>query len=168
MQLHTLRRILPAVLLGTLGAGCAGGLGSNFKNPDFNLQQVVVRGAGLQGGALDLVVRVDNPNNIQLRGTKLELGFDVETSHVGDISYDNEFDLPGNGSTTVTLPIRFTWSGVGGAFRSVLGYGDIPYKMKGQATLQLGGGKVVVPFTREGRAPLTRSSSAPVIGASGR
>jgi hypothetical protein len=63
--------------------------------------------------------------------------------------------------TTVVLPMRFNWTGVGGAFRSALGYGDIPYTMKGQATLDVGGARVVVPFTREGRAPLTRNTTVP-------
>ena len=40
-----------------------------------------------------------------------------------------------------------------------LGYGDLPYKMKGQATLRLPGDvKPVVSFTHEGRVPLTRAA----------
>jgi LEA14-like dessication related protein len=147
----------PLVVL--LGA-CSSGLGSNFKEPDFTLQRVMVRGVGVRGGSLDLVVKVDNPNGFSLRGTKLDVGFDVEDSHVGDVRYDSGFDLPSNGATTLTLPLRFDWSGVSGAFRSALAYGDLPYKLKGQATMQVSGTKVVVPFTREGRAPLIRSGAA--------
>jgi hypothetical protein len=47
---------------------------------------------------------------------------------------------------------------VGVAVRAALGYGDLPYKMKGQATLKLpAGARKVVSFTHEGRVPLTRA-----------
>jgi hypothetical protein len=49
---------------------------------------------------------------------------------------------------------------VGSAVRAALGYGDLPYTLKGQATLKLpGGAHTVVSFSHEGRAPLTRSTN---------
>ena len=155
-------RTVVVISIGAVLAGC-GGPGSSFKQPDITVSQVVVRGLGITGGTLDLLVRVDNPNNFNLRGTQLDAGFDVEQSHVGDIRYTSEFNVPSKGQTTLTLPIRFNWLGVGGAFRSLLGYGDLPYTIKGQATLDVSGTKMIVPFTREGRTPLTRSSTAPAV-----
>jgi hypothetical protein len=82
----------------------------------------------------------------------------VEGSHLGDITYDDDFVVSQNGETTLTLPLRFGWSGVGRAVRAALSYGDLPYKMKGQATLRLPWGlSKSVPFTHEGRAPLSRT-----------
>jgi LEA14-like dessication related protein len=145
---------LAGVMLVT--AGCSG-IGANFREPDIRLDHAVLRGVGLSGGNLDLVVKVDNPNNFTLQGTKLEVGIDVEGSHLGDITYDDDYAVPQNGQTTITLPLRFGWFGVGSAVRAALGYGDLPYKMKGQATLKLPGGfRKAVSFTHEGRAPLTR------------
>jgi LEA14-like dessication related protein len=153
--------------LALLSTGCSG-IPDNFRDPDVRLDHVVVRGVGLSGGTLDLVVQVANPNNFSLQGTKLEVGVDVESSHLGDITYDDDFSVSENGQTTLILPLRFGWSGVGGAVRAALGYGDLPYKMKGQATLRLPAGlKHVVSFTHEGRAPLTRSGgnvAVPAIG----
>jgi LEA14-like dessication related protein len=148
-------RLLALVLL---SAACSG-LGNNFREPDIQLDHAVVRGVGLTGGNLDLVVKVKNPNNFTLQGTKLQLGIDVEGSHLGDVTYDNDFAVTENGETTLTLPLRFGWSGVGSAVRAALSYGDLPYKMKGQATLRLPGDvKPVVSFTHEGRVPLTRAA----------
>jgi LEA14-like dessication related protein len=136
--------------------GCAG-LGANFKEPDVRLDHAIVRGVGLAGGSLDLIVKIQNPNNFTLQADKLEVGIDVQGSHLGDITYDDDFAVTQNGETTLTLPLRFGWFGVGSAVRAALGYGDLPYTMKGQATLKLpGGAHTVVSFTREGRAPLTR------------
>ena len=157
-------RLLTLVLL---SAACSG-LGNNFREPDIQLDHAVVRGVGLTGGNLDLVVKVKNPNNFTLQGTKLQVGIDVEGSHLGDITYDNDFAVSENGETSITLPLRFGWSGVGSAVRAALGHGDLPYKMKGQATLRLPlGANTVVSFTHEGRAPLIRSGGNVAIPGAG-
>ena len=149
------RRCLLALVV-SIGA-CAG-IGDIFKEPDIQLERAVVRGISLTGGNLDLIVKVDNPNGFTLQGTKLQVGFDVEGQHLGDITYDDEFAVPENGTTTITLPLTFGWAGVGSAVRAALGYGDLPYKMKGQAEIKTPWGRKQVPFTHEGRVPLTRSS----------
>jgi LEA14-like dessication related protein len=146
--------------LGALGAtlaiaGCSA-IGINFKDPEVHLSRVNIRAIDLTGGTLDLLVAVKNLNSFVISSTKLQLGFDVEDSHVGDIDYENDFQVQNADSTVLALPVRFNWAGVGSAVRAALGYGDIPYKMKGQITLDLPWGQKTVPFTREGRAPLTR------------
>jgi LEA14-like dessication related protein len=143
------------LLMLILSAACSG-IGNNFRQPDIQLDHAVVRGLGLSGGNLDLVVKVENPNNFRLQGTRLEMGVDVEGQHLGDITYDDDFSVAENGTTTLTLPLRFGWAGVGSAVRAALGYGDLPYKMKGQAQIRTPWGRAEVPFTREGRVPLTR------------
>jgi LEA14-like dessication related protein len=145
------------VAVAVLAAGGCAGVGNNFKEPDIQLDRVIVRGLGLTGGTLDLVVGVHNPNNFTLQGTKLRMGLDIENSHVGDITYDDDFAVTQQDTTRVTLPLRFQWSGVSGAMRTALGYGDIPYTIKGEAQLSTPFGTRKVPFTRSGRAPLTRS-----------
>lgn len=149
------------VVLAFLG-GCAT-LPAGFQEPDIQLRQVVVRGVGLEGGNLDLIVQVYNPNNFSLRGTRIDAGFDVQGSHVGDITYRSDFQVQQGDTAMITLPVTFQWSGVGGALRSALSYGDLPYKLTGRATLQLPGGREVgVPFQREGRVPLTRAVGVPL------
>lgn len=144
---------------GAATLACAG-LGGNFREPDVRLDRAVVRGLGLAGGNLDLIIKIQNPNNFTLQADKLEVGIDVEGSHLGDITYEDDFAVTQNGETTLTLPLRFGWLGVGSAVRAALGYGDLPYTMKGQATLKLpGGAHTAVSFTHEGRAPLSRSSN---------
>jgi hypothetical protein len=91
----------------------------------------------------------------------VELGFDVDGSHVGDVRYADDFSVNSGGRTTLTLPLRFEWAGVGSALRTALSQGDIPYEMKGQIRLQTPWGAQSVPFTREGRVPLSRVGALP-------
>jgi len=160
-----MRRGAMAGWLGLLAlAGCAG-IGNYFQDPEIELDRVIVRGIGLTGGVLDLVVDVHNPNRFDLQGTQIRLGFDVEGAHVGDVDYRDEFAVQRGERTTLTLPVRFQWAGVGSAVRAALGYGDIPYTMKGEVSLDTPFGRRSVPFSREGRAPLTRAGGAiPVPG----
>jgi LEA14-like dessication related protein len=144
-----------------LAVGCAG-LSDLFKDPDVHLNRVVIRGASLTGGTLDLVIGVMNPNHFELKGTEVQLGFDVQDTHVGDVDYNSDFQVPQGDSTLLTLPVSFTWSGVSAAVRAALTSGDIPYKMKGQLTLETPLGRRSVPFSREGRAPLMRSGAIPI------
>jgi LEA14-like dessication related protein len=147
--------------LGVLGAGLAiagcSTIGLNLKDPEVRLNRVVVRALNVTGGTLDLLVAVKNLNNFVITSTKLQVGFDVEDSHVGDVDYENDFQVQKGDSTILTLPVRFNWAGVGGAVRASLNYGDLPYKLNGQITVSLPWGEKAVPFTREGRVPLTRA-----------
>ena len=139
-------------------AACAG-LSNPLQDPDVRLNRVVVRGVGLTGGTLDLIVGVHNPNNFDLRGTELQVGFDVENAHVGDVRYADDFAVQRGDTTMLTLPLSFEWAGVSSAVRAALGYGEIPYTMKGELRLQTPFGTAAVPFTRQGRAPLSRSGA---------
>jgi LEA14-like dessication related protein len=154
-------RIMTIGLLASIGACSA--ISEIFKEPDVQLERVVVRGVGMTGGKLDLIIDVENPNGFTLHGTKLEVGFDVEGQHLGDIAYDDDFSVSENGRTTLTLPLTFGWAGVGSAVRAALGSGDLPYKMKGQVELRTPWGPKEVPFTREGRVALTRLARALAI-----
>jgi LEA14-like dessication related protein len=143
--------------------GACSVIGEIFREPDVQLEQVVVREVGMAGGHLDLIVGVDNPNRFTLQGTRLEVGFDVEGQHLGNIAYDDDFSVAENGRTTLTLPLTFGWIGVGSAVRAALGSGDLPYKMKGQVELRTPWGRKEVPFTREGRVTLARLAGALLI-----
>ena len=145
------------MLCASLSAGCAG-LSGALKEPDLRLDRVILRGVGVTGGTMDLVVAVYNPNNFDLNGTRIEVGFDVEDSHVGDLEYDTDFQMQRGDTTALTLPVRFNWNGLASAVRAALGYGDLPYTLKGQLTVDTPFGAHNVPFTREGRAPLTRAA----------
>jgi LEA14-like dessication related protein len=155
-----LRGAAGLLVLGAALAGCAA-VGNALRNPEVELEQVVVRDVGVRGGSLDLLVGVENPNAFDLRGTEVELGFDVEGSHVGDVRYADDFSVNSGGRTMLTLPLRFEWAGVGSALRTALSQGDIPYEMKGQIRLQTPWGAQSVPFTREGRVPLSRVGALP-------
>jgi hypothetical protein len=144
-----------AIVAMLLLTGCAG-IGEVLQEPEIHLDRVVLKSLSVTGGVLELQLGVLNPNRFDLQGTRLQLGFDVQDSHLGDIEYRSEFQMQKGDTAALSLPLRFNWSGVSAAVRSALGTGVLPYTMKGQLTLRTPFGPRVVPFTRQGRAPLTR------------
>jgi LEA14-like dessication related protein len=146
---------LGGVLAAALLAGCAG-LQDLFKEPDVHLQRVVVQSVGLTGGTLNLIVGVYNPNPFDVQGTKLNLGLDVEQSHVGDVAYDSDFQTQKGDTTVLTLPLTFAWSGVAGAVRTALNAGELPYTINGRLSVATPIGPRDVTFSHQGRAPLSR------------
>ena len=151
-----MRLAIVLALAGSLSAlgGCSG-LNDLFKEPTFRLERVVMHDVGLQGGALDLIVGVDNPNQFDLHGTGLEAGFDVEQSHLGTVRLTDDFAVFKGRVTRLTIPLTFQWAGVGNAVRAALASGEIPYSMKGQARLETPFGQYDVPFEGQGRVPVT-------------
>ena len=147
------RLVGAAVAVGLLG--CAG-LQAVFQEPDVSLQRAAVRSVGLTGGTLDLVIGVYNPNPFDLQGTRLQLGLDVEDSHVGDVDYSSEFQAQKGDTTVLTLPLSFTWNGLAAAARTALGTGELPYTLKGQLSVTTPIGPQQVAFTHQGCAPLSR------------
>ena len=144
----------------TLLAGCAALNMTKFQEPTIELQTIVVRGVGLTGGTLDLQLEVTNPNSVDIKGTKLELGLDVEGTHFGDVVLNDAFNLPKGQPTIVTVPMTFNWAGVGAAARSALGYGTVKYAMKGTASLQTPWGVEKVPFSHDGSVALNQQRPA--------
>lgn len=132
-------------------AGSCASLGMvKFLEPDVRLQGVAVRSLGLTGGSVELYLDVNNPNRFDLRGTRLQLGLDVEKTHLGDVDFNDAFHLPQGQTVTVVIPLTFEWAGVGQAARSALSYGTVNYTMNGTASLQTPFGNQQVPFSREG------------------
>lgn len=149
----------PLMLAAAL-AGCAA-VNSALQKPEVKLERVLVRDVGVRGGELELQLGLENPNPFDLRGTEIALGFDVEGSHVGDVRYADDFNLAEGGRTKLSLPLRFEWAGIGTALQAALSTGEIPYAMKGQLTIEAPWGAQSVPFTREGRVPLSRVGALP-------
>jgi LEA14-like dessication related protein len=149
----------PLMLAAALSA-CAA-VSSALQDPEVKLERVLVRDVDVRGGELELQLGLENPNPFDLRGTEIALGFDVEGSHVGNVRYADDFNLEQGGRTTLSLPLRFEWAGVGTVLKTALSSGEIPYDMKGQLTIQTPWGAQSVPFTREGRVPLSRVGPLP-------
>ena len=127
-----------------------------FEQPQIELQEINVTGLGLSGGTLDLVFDVYNPNDYRLRSTRLEVGLELAGTDFGDALIDKPLDLSPVNHSRVTMPVRFTWSGVGAAARSLLESQELPYGITGAVLLDTPIGEKRVELKSNGTVPLRK------------
>jgi LEA14-like dessication related protein len=140
-----------AVVVGSGAAACAGlGMGG-FEEPIVTVRDVTVRGLGLTGGSVDIALNVYNPNNFRIDGTQLTYRLWVDTIPFGSGTTNENFVVSSNDSTVVTLPLDFSWSGVGQVGRTVLNTGTVPYRVAGDIRVSSAVGSITVPYDRTGR-----------------
>ena len=146
-----MRRILLGTAVVVLAA-CSTLGKQAFKQPVVTLADVKVTGVGLQGGSLDVVLNIDNPNDFRLDATQLNYNVLVDTMPLANGTTTQRFTVEGKRSQQVHIPITFTYSGIGAAGRSLMNTGSVNYTVKGNVTVGSAiGVNVTVPFSQTGR-----------------
>ncbi len=132
-------------------AGCASlGMGG-FKEPIVTFKDLRVRGLGITGGSLDAYLNVYNPNGFKLDATRLTYKVLVGENPLGMGVLDSRFTVQNHDSTTIRIPIDFTYAGVGAAGRQMMQSGSVPYTVTGDVTVATPVGNYTVPYTGSGR-----------------
>ncbi|MCC6244739.1 MAG: LEA type 2 family protein [Gemmatimonadaceae bacterium] len=132
-------------------ASCASLGKAVFKEPVVTLKEFVVTGLGLTGGSVDVVLQIYNPNGYKLDGLSLTYRVDVDSVRLGDGALDSRFVVPSGDSSTVRLPVRFSYSGIGTAGRALLTSGTINYRVRGDFSVATPIGNLTRPYDRTGR-----------------
>ncbi len=146
-----------AVFVAGTTAACASlGLG-HWTQPVVNLKDVKVRGLGMTGGSLNIVLNVYNPNGFSLNGTRLTYKLLVDSIPFGTGATDQKFVVNSNDSATVTLPLDFSYAGVSTAMRDIMARGTVNYRVLGDITVGTAIGTKTIGYDRTG-------SFAPVGG----
>lgn len=127
-----------------------------FEKPQVELQEINVTGLGLTGGTLDLVFDVYNPNTYRLRSTRLEVALELAGTDFGEALIDKPLDLSPENHSRVLMPVRFTWSGVGAAARSLLQSQELPYVLTGAVLVETPIGDRRVELKSTGNVPLRK------------
>jgi|SRR5687767_1374119 len=132
-------------------AGCAT-LGLNtFREPVVHFNDAKLRGLGLSGGSVDVVLSIYNPNRFDLNATRLTYRLMVEDRDLGTGALNNAFRVGDNDSTYVTIPIDFSYAGLGSAGRQLLTSGTINYRVIGDFTVDTPLGSFTRPYDQRGR-----------------
>ena len=144
-------KLAAAVLAVFAVAGCASlGMGG-FKEPIVTFKDLRVRGLGLTGGSLDAYLSVYNPNGFRLDATRLSYKVSVGDNQLWTGALDSRFTVQDRDSTTIRIPVDFTYAGIGGAARQMMQSGSVPYTVTGDVTVATPVGNFTVPYSGTGR-----------------
>jgi len=140
------RLALFALAAASAVAGCSRLGRAAFEEPVVHLKDVKIRGVGITGGNLDVVLSVYNPNHFRLDATRLTYTVSMagDSVKVADGALDSRFTVQDNDSTTVTIPVSFTYAGLGAAGKTLMNTGAVNYRVSGDVTV----GTPVGNFTR--------------------
>jgi LEA14-like dessication related protein len=148
------RRSAVAVLVGlatTVLTGCSALMQRAFDEPVVSFRDVKINGLGMQGGNLDVVLAVYNPNGYRLDGLKLTYALMVDSAMVGTGAIDGGFTVASKDTTLVRLPIDFTYRGLGAAGTQLIRTGSVLYRVRGDVTVGTPLGNFTKPYDRTGR-----------------
>lgn len=147
------RLMLGATTVAIAAAVACSALGSQaFQQPVVELKDVAVQGVGLTGGTVAVKLNVYNPNRYRLDATRLTYNVLVgEQVNLATGALDSRFTVNDHDSTTVTIPVSFTYSGIGAAGRQLLNTGGVAYKVNGDVTVGTVVGNFTVPYSSTGR-----------------
>jgi LEA14-like dessication related protein len=149
-----MRRLMSVAAIATVAivAGCSALGKQAFQQPVVRLQNVKVNGVGLTGGNLDVQLNVYNPNGFRLDATRLTYGVQIGNEvQLATGAVDSRFTVQAGDSTMVTIPVSFTYAGIGAAGRQLLNTGGVDYKVTGDVTVGTVVGNFTVPYSATGR-----------------
>ena len=89
-------------------AGCIPFARQAFRTPTVAIKDVRVRALGLEGGSLDLVLDVFNPNEYRMDATRLTYTLVADSSPVANGAVTHRVTLVGKQHNAVTMPVTFS------------------------------------------------------------
>ena len=122
-----------------------------FADPVVTLKNVQVASLGLQGGNLNVILNVYNPNGYRLDATRLTYRLLVDSTPLANGVMDSRFTVQDKDSTTVTIPVAFNWMGLGTGVRSIFNTGAVNYRVNGDVTVGTPVGNFTIPYSQTGR-----------------
>jgi LEA14-like dessication related protein len=149
-----MRRLMLGVVVtaAAVAVGCSALGRQAFQQPIVHLQDVRVNGLGLTGGNLDVKLSVYNPNGYRMDATRMSYNVVVGDSvKFASGTVDNRFTVNSNDSSIVTIPVNFTYSGIGAAGRQLINTGGVNYHVDGDVTVGTVVGNFTVPYSSTGR-----------------
>ena len=133
-------------------AGCSALGKQAFQQPIVHLQDVKLNGVGLTGGNLDVKLSVYNPNGYRMDATRMTYNVKIgDNVNLATGTVDNRFTVNSNDSSVVTVPVSFTYSGIGAAGRQLMNTGGVDYHVNGDVTVGTVVGNFTVPYSASGR-----------------
>jgi LEA14-like dessication related protein len=155
------RGVGAAALLGAAVLGGCATLGrAVFQEPVVDFRSLRINGLGLTGGSLDLQLAVYNPNRFDLEATRFSYNLLMDSTRIADGLLDTRQTFRSGDSTVVTIPINFSYAGLGRAGRELLQRGTINYRVAGDVTVDTPLGSFTRPYTSTGTyTPLRGASS---------
>lgn len=156
------RAMLAAAAVTLVGgtAACATIGRAVFQEPVVDFRSIRLNGLGITGGSMDLELAVYNPNNFDLETTRFTYNLLMDSVKVADGLIDTRRTFQSGDTSVVTIPINFTYAGLGRVGQELMRSGTIHYRVQGDLTVDTPLGNFTRPYDQTGRFTPLRGSGA--------
>jgi hypothetical protein len=138
-------------LLTTSTLGCASLARHAFATPIVTLKDVQVKTIGLTGGAVDLVLEVNNPNEYRLDANRVTYTLVVDSTTIATGQITQLVTLPPKQTSEVRLPVSIGVKELMGAARVMNKSGAVTYHVIGEVTVATPFGTITRPYDSVGQ-----------------
>jgi LEA14-like dessication related protein len=122
-----------------------------FAQPVVEVKDVKVRAVGLQGGSLDVILDIYNPNEYRLDATAITYKVWVDSNEVATGTIEKMLSLSEKGRSEIVVPVDFTFAAVQKAIQGLARRGYVEYRVAGEASIATPFGKITRPYSGTGR-----------------
>jgi len=132
-----------------------------FMAPEVTFERVWLTGMGLDGIHLSYVLSISNPNmTVTLPGKRVTFVLHKQSDHtlLAEGVSHQDFQIGPSSTTDVTVPIVYSFSGIGAAGKSLIQKGTTMIELAGEITFEakfLPGGETKSKYYGEGEVILT-------------
>ena len=131
--------------------GCASLARRAFVNPVVTVADTKVTGLSARGGALDVTLRVENPNDFRLDVGAVRYTVWVDSTQVATGSIDRVVTLEPRATTQVVVPVQFALDAVAMVAVRFMTTGSLRYRVAGQFDYVTPFGRLTRPFASDGQ-----------------
>ncbi len=158
-RVRTVPRALGIAILGSAALSCAALQRLRFEQPDVKLEAIEVTGLDLSGVSLVLWLDVFNPNDYELRTTRVEADLELEGQEFGRALLSESAALEAGTHTRVRVPAAFSWEGLGAGARALLERGSVDYQLETRLRVETSLGGRNLRFRTRGQVPVKNPDS---------
>jgi LEA14-like dessication related protein len=131
-------------------SACASLGRSVFTTPTVELRDIRMKAIGMQGGSMDLILDVMNPNDYRLDATRLTYNLYVDTMKVAFGEIKQHATLEAHQKTMVVVPVSFSIAELVKATQLMSQTGGVDYHVIGEVTAATPGGSFTRPYKGDG------------------
>ncbi|HRO66652.1 MAG TPA: LEA type 2 family protein [Pseudobdellovibrionaceae bacterium] len=143
------RGLLFAVLLGF--SGCSSLLEKVVEKPKVTLDRVEVADVSFSKAKLMFVVKVENPNGIDLKVDEVNYKIFLEDKAFTSAKTEKAVNVPARGSAEIGIPVPVEYKGLWTNLMKIFDARTVSYRIEGDAKLSL----FTIPFSHAGKLELT-------------
>ena len=139
-------------LVGLLGlTACASLARRAFVNPVVTVEDTKVTGLSPRGGALEVTLQVENPNDFRLDVGAVRYVVWVDSTQVATGAIDRVVTLESTATTRVVVPVQFALDAVAMVAVRFMTTGSLRYRVTGQFDYVTPFGRLTRPFASDGQ-----------------